>query len=170
MHPMEEISSSDAFHAYRPEVVVFVLSVDGKGRPNGMVAAWNMKCSDEPPLLAVAAEKNTNTHRLIEESNEFVIAVPSKALEKDILYFGSVSGENVDKIKKSKIKTTPSKHIKTPLLADAALNFECRLRSSADAGECTIFIGIVLASHCDPQRKVLFYKGAKDGKRVFEEI
>ena len=86
---MKEIIPKEAFDAFKPENCVFVISVDNKGKPNGMVAGWNMKCSVDPPLFAVALSKRGNTQKLIRESKEFVIAVPNKKLERAVEFFGS---------------------------------------------------------------------------------
>src|SRR5277367_1249155 len=113
------------------EPTVFVLSVDANGKPNGMAAGWNMKCSYEPPTLAVALHDIKNTHKLILASKEFVVVVPSSELRDQLEYFGSISGADVDKFAESGIATLPGTVGKTPLLADARINFECRLHSYA---------------------------------------
>ncbi len=151
------------------EPTVFVLSVDKAGRPNGMAAGWNMKCSYEPPTMAVAVLKTDNTHRLIQESSEFVIAVPTPELREQLEYFGSVHGDVVDKFKKTGIRTLPGTKGKTPLLADARINFECKLHSSAQPADHVIFFGTILAAHYDQSKDQLFYKGRNNaGDRVFD--
>lgn len=138
---LQSVSSSDAFNAFKPESCVFVLSIDRDGNPNGMVAGWNTKCSNEPPMFLVSISKNKNTHRLIHESGEFVIAVPNKEIEKDLVFFGTNHGHLVDKFGKTQIKTEKAKHIRTPLLADATINFECKLIREVDVGDHhTLFI------------------------------
>jgi len=167
---MKEVSPAQAFATFHPEHAVFVLSVDRQGKPNGMAAAWNMKCPEEPPMIAVAVEKGANTHKLISESREFVIAVPNKALEKGLLFFGSSRGSEVDKFGETGIRTMKARHTQTPLLADATINFECVLRNAVDAGDCTLFIGRVVASYANKGKRVLMYRGRIGGKRVFEEF
>jgi len=166
---MEEVTSKEAFNKYRPNNVVFVLSVDLNGKPSGMVASMTTKCSNTPPLMAVAISNEGHTHKLIRESKEFVIAVPNKAMEKEIEFFGSTSGKELDKFKETKIATIPAKHIKTPLLRDATVNFECKLVSETPAGNHILFIGEVLASYVN-DKKVLLNFGKVDGKRKFEEF
>ena len=71
---------TDIVYAMRRSLIeptVFVLSVDADGKPNGLAAGWNMKCSYDPPTLAVALSENNNTHQLILESKQFVVAVPT---------------------------------------------------------------------------------------------
>ena len=167
---MQEISAKEAFDRLRPEHCVFVISVSCNSMPNGMIAGWFMKCSMNPPMIAVSISKESNTGRLIQESREFSIAVPSKLLEEALPVFGSDKGNKTDKFLKTGIKTEESKHIKSPLLSDAAMNFECALESIAESGDHNIFIGRVLASYAGCGKKILLNVGKKSGRGVFREF
>ncbi|MFC1698086.1 flavin reductase family protein [Nanoarchaeota archaeon] len=166
---MKEVDFKEAFNKFKPESFVFVNSISKDGRASGMVAGWQMKCSSDPPLYAVSLSKKGFTHNLIRESKEFVISVPNKDMEKDILYFGSNHGDVVDKFKDTKIGVVSGKFVKTPLLKNATINFECKLIKEVEAGDHIIFIGEILASHINEDKKVLLNLGKVDGKRVFKE-
>ena len=153
---MKNVTAKEAFDKFKPENCVFVISTDNQGNPNGMVAGWNMKCSVEPPLIAVALSKRGNTQRLIRQSGEFVLAVPNAELVKEVELFGSAHGNEVDKFKESGIKTTRAKLVKPPLIKDATINFECNLFKQVDAGDHILFIGHVLNSYVDKDKGVLF--------------
>lgn len=167
---MKEVPVIDAFDKFKPESCVFVISVDKNGRPNGMVAGWNMKCSINPPLFAVALSKKGNTQRLIKESKEFAIAIPNKELENEVVYFGSVHGFDIDKFQESKIETVKAKYIQSPLIKNATVNFECKMVNEVDSGDHIIFIGNIVASYVKPDTKILFNIKKIDGKRIFEEM
>lgn len=153
------------------EPTVFVLSVDNDGKPNGMAAGWNMKCSYEPPTLAVAVLGTNNTCKLIMESKQFVLAVPTPELRESLEYFGSVHGNVADKFKETGIKTIPGTKGKTPLLTDARINFECKLHSYAKPADHYIFFGTIEAAHYDQSKEQLFYVGRdKNFKRVFKSF
>ncbi|MGA3150371.1 MAG: flavin reductase family protein [Candidatus Saccharimonadales bacterium] len=165
---------TDIVYAMRRSLIeptVFVLSVDANGKPNGMAAGWNMKCSYKPPTLAVALQDTNNTHKLILESKEFVIAVPSPELRRQLEYFGSVSGADVDKFAESGIATLPGTIGKTPLLADARVNFECRLHSYAKPADHYVFFGTIIAAYLNEEKEQLFYTGRdKVGERTFRSV
>lgn len=153
------------------EPVVFVLSVDKDGKPNGMVAGWNMKVSYEPPMIAVALHDIKNTHKLILESKEFVVVVPSAEQRELVEYFGSVSGADVDKIAESGVKTLPGTVGKTPLLADARINFECTLHSYTKPADHYVFFGEIKAAHLNESKEQLFYTGRNtEGNRTFSGV
>lgn len=167
---MKQVSPQKAFDKFKPESCVFVISVDKNGRPSGMVAGWQMKCSTIPPLFAVALSKGGYTHKLIRQSKEFVIAVPNKKLEKAIEFFGTRHGDKVDKFKKTKIKTLKSKYLKSPLIKDATINFECKLHKEINSGDHIIFIGMVLVAYMNKKKKILLNMGKIKRKRVFKEF
>ena len=167
---MEEITINEAFNRFKPESCVFVISVDLNGKPSGMIAGWNMKCSSEPPLYAVALSKGGYTQKLVKASREFVVAVPNKDIEEALLFFGSHHGDRCDKFAETGLNTMPAKRVRSPLIADATINLECRLKDTIDSGDHFIFIGEVLTAHLNPNKKVLLNMGKKDGERVFEEF
>ena len=167
---MEKVSVEDSFNKLKPESMVFVISVDSEGKPNGMIAGWNMKCSSEPPLFAVSLSKKGNTHKLIRQSKEFVVAVPNKELEDEVRFFGSTHGNKINKFDKTKIEIEKAKFIKSPLIKKATINFECKLEKEINAGDHIIFIGRILTSYINKDKKVLFNIKKIDGKRIFDEF
>ena len=167
---MNEVTIDDAFEALKPENCVFVISIDEQGRPSGMINAWHLKCSREPALFAVCLSKNGYTHKLIQQSKEFVVAVPNKELEKEVLFFGTTHGNEVAKFKETGIETEPAKFIKSPLIKKATINFECVLEKEVDAGDHIIFIGKILNQYVNSEKKVLLNMRKVDGKRVFQEF
>ena len=168
---MQAIKPADAFSKYQPKNITFVISVDKKNKPNGMVAAWHTILSKDPDLMGVAIYKKQNTHKLIQESKEFVLAIPSKKLLKAIDIFGGMHGNEVDKFEISKIKITKAKILKVPLLTDATINFECKLIKQVPVGDHTFFIGKVVAAHIQKGQKILLSNGYnKKGERKFCEI
>ena len=167
---MKEITPSEAFSKIKPEMIVFVISIDKNHKPNGMVAARFLKCSRNPPLIAVSIGKQSNTYNLIKKSKEFVVAVANKNLLPYVDVFGKESGSNINKFEKTKIKTLPSKKIKTPLLKDASINLECKVEKEIAVGTSVLFIGKILFSHIDEDKKILFNFGKGQGEYLFKEV
>jgi len=167
---MKQIETEKAFALYKPEVCSFIISVDKTGKPSGMVAGWNMKCSLNPPCFAVSISKSAYTYTLIQESKEFVVAVGNKKMEEAVLFFWENHGNKVDKFRKTGIKTRKSQFIQAPILEDASLNFECKLLKKIDVGDHTIFIGEVLCAYENNGEKVLIDMRRKNGARVFKEV
>ena len=167
---MEKVKSKEAFNKLKPEVCVFVISSDGNGSANGMIAGWHMKCSSVPPLFAVALSKKGNTQKLIKKSKEFVIAVPNKKMLDAVKLFGSTHGNVVDKFKETKLKTFRGMFVKAPLLKDATINLECSLNNTVKSGDHIIFIGKILASYVDKRKNILCNMKKVDSDRIYDEF
>lgn len=167
---MDETSVAEAFSKLKPDIVVFVVSVDENKKPNGLVASRFIKCSRNPPMLAVSLGNKSNTSRLIRESKEFVVAVANKDLLKHIETFGRKGGKDLDKFSESRIETMSAKQIQAPLLKDASINFECKLKKEIDLGSDTLFLGEIVTAHINEDKKVLFNYGKGYGGYSFKEL
>ncbi|MDD3807294.1 MAG: flavin reductase family protein [Candidatus Marinimicrobia bacterium] len=167
---MERITCEEAYNRFKPEPCVLVLSVDKNGKPSGMTAGWVMKTSIDPPLLAVSLQKKGYTHHLIRESKAFVIAVPNKALEDVVLFFGTTHGNEIDKFSYPGLETVPGSVVPIPLIKNATLNFECTLLKEIEAGDHFLYLGEICAVHANRDKKVLMNMGKRNGKRIFKEF
>jgi flavin reductase (DIM6/NTAB) family NADH-FMN oxidoreductase RutF len=167
---MKEVDIYEAYDALKPESLNFIISIDENGKPFGMANAWSMKCSREPALYAICLSKKGYTHKLIQQSKEFVVAVANKDLEEALVYFGSNHGDEVDKFAETGLETMPAKSIKSPLIKKASFNFECVVEKEVEAGSHILFIGKILHSYVDLDKGVLIGKRKVDEKRVFEEV
>jgi len=168
---MKKLDNKTAFHLFKPEATVFVIAYDSVlQRPTDMVAGYNMKCSSKPAMLAVALWVEGYTHKVIQREKEFVIAVPSKAMEKYIPVFGKLHGNEVDKFAKTQMPTRKAKFIKAPLIEEAYMNFECKLVKEVESGDHILFIGEVLQAYQNEDRGIILNMGRKGGERVFKEF
>lgn len=150
----------------KPERIGLIVSTSEDGTPNVMTAGWVMRTSGQPPLLAVSVAFKRYTHGLINRQKEFVVAFPSAGMGEIVKLCGSSSGREVNKIERYLIKTVPAAQISCPLIEDAVANFECKLHSQLDTGDHTIFVGQVVAIHCQEGKKVLF----NWGNRIFKGL
>jgi len=167
---MQKFAIERALDRFLPLSCVYVLSANKQGEPSGMIASWVIQTSFDPPLIAVSIGKTRFTYNLIKESKEFVIAVPNETLKDAIRIFGLKSGKTINKFKETKLKTKKASFVESPLLADATINYECKLLQIVDTGDHSIFIGAVVAAWINENKKVLLNMGKVNGKRIFKEF
>jgi len=168
---MKQTETSKTLKSLKPERVIFVLAYDRKNnRPSGMVCGWSTICSSDPNMMAVCLWKKGYTHTLIQDTKEFVVAIPNKGLEEAIHFFGENHGDKIDKFALSKVKTCAAKFVNVPLLTDATMNFECKVEKEVDSGDHILFIGNVVASWVNEDKKVLINMGKNDKDRIFREF
>ncbi len=132
-----------------PRPVVLITCIDSSGKPNIIPVAWTMPTSFDPPLVAISIALKRYSHKLVNETREFVINIPTKELVKKIDYLGSVSGTGVDKFEKSGLAALPAKRVKPPLIGECVAHIECELVSKLETGDHTIFVGKVVAAQSD---------------------
>ena len=113
---MKQVTFGEAMERKYPEWVVLVVTIDDGGTVDIMPAGWAMIASSNPPMFAVAIGHGRYTHELLSKAKEFVIAFPSPGQEEDVLYTGTHSGRDVDKLAGTDFETLPAAKIRTPLL------------------------------------------------------
>ncbi|MFH1471157.1 MAG: flavin reductase family protein, partial [Candidatus Micrarchaeota archaeon] len=142
-------SKSDFMLNYQtlyPSRVVLVTSVDSAGKPNIITLAWTAILSMNPFMVGVSIAPGRHSHKLISETKEFVVNLPSFELEQACIVCGTTSGRNADKFKEAGLTPLKSEKVKAPRIAECYAWLECRLVNSLETGDHTLFIGEVVAS------------------------
>lgn len=167
----QEIAKAKAMRLINPGGVILVSSCY-KDKTNIITLAWHTALSKEPPLLGISIAKSHLSYELIKKGEEFIINIPSFDLLKQVVYCGSISGENVDKFKESNL--TPEKAvrlIKTPRIKECMGHIECYLRDIKNIGDHGLFIGEVIYASAEEdlfdetwqvdKTKLLFHLGGR---------
>jgi flavin reductase (DIM6/NTAB) family NADH-FMN oxidoreductase RutF len=160
---MKKNIASDIYHLLHPKMTFLLTSISKDGNPNVMTCAWATPVSEEPPIVIICLSKEHYTTKLIKQTKEFVINIPAKRLLKALWICGKTSGRDTDKFKKAKLKTSPAKKVKAPVISDCIGHIECKVWKAVDAGECFAFFGKVLSAYADIKyfRKGLWSKQAE---------
>jgi len=144
---MREVPINDAVSRRFPEQLFLLSSVDKDGKANIMTIAWCMLTSFEPYMVALSVCKERYTHLLISQNREFTLAFPTVNMKEEVLYCGTHSGRQVDKLKESGLKVVSAKEVKPPLIDKCNINLECKVVGKLDTGSNTIFVGEVLVAY-----------------------
>jgi len=144
-----------------PECVAIVLARDERGKHNPITVSWLTRTSFEPPMMAVSIALTRYSLAAIRHSREFVVSLAAVAMSPEAVYFGSVSGRDVDKLAEGRVQTEPATRINALLLSDAVANFECVLEGELQTGDHVLLVGRVVASHmnADPGVRGLYALG-----------
>jgi len=141
-----------------PRQVVLV-TCRHKGRDNIITLAWHMPTSFSPSLYAISIGKSRFSHDLVSNSGVFCVNFMSAEHKNGIEVCGSVSGADTDKFKASGFDKEGCETIDCPRIKQALGFLECKVISSAETGDHTIFVGEILNSELGGA------KGA--GKRLY---
>lgn len=133
-----------------------LVSAAAGGKRNIMAAAWAMPLDFSPPKVAVVLDKSTWTRKLLEESGEFVLQVPTVSQVDLTETLGSSSGlalmeqDGTDKFDTYGLGTFTGTTVGAPLLEGCAAWLECRLlHEPATQQTYDLFLGEVVAAQAD---------------------
>jgi flavin reductase (DIM6/NTAB) family NADH-FMN oxidoreductase RutF len=108
-----------------------------------------MPVSTKPPLVAVSVAPKRYSHRMIKETKEFVINIPTMKIVEETLFCGRRSGRNMDKFKEAKLTPMRAKMVRAPIIKECMAHLECKLYKQIRAGDHTLFIGEIQAAYAN---------------------
>lgn len=122
-------------------------------RRNVMAAAWSMPLDFSPPKVAVVIDRNTLTRELVEGSGEFSLNVPARAIARETLAVGSISGRDTDKFAEGTgVRAFAGSQIAAPLIDGCIAWLECRvIPEPHNQDRYDLFLGEVVAAWADPR-------------------
>jgi flavin reductase (DIM6/NTAB) family NADH-FMN oxidoreductase RutF len=132
---------------FAPQLVGLVTTLDSANQPNVATFAWIMSTSHNPELIAVSVSKARYTYECL--TYEFVINLPTKELVEQVWTVGTLSGRDVNKFQVARLTPIPAIAVKPPRIAECLTHIECRIVSTIETGDHTIFIGEVVAKSGD---------------------
>lgn len=141
-----------------PVPVVMVSCGDMAGETNIITIAWTGIVNSEPPMTYISVRKSRHSHSSIEKSGEFVINLTTEKLAFQTDYCGVKSGRDVNKFEEQKLTPVPGQHVKCPMILEAPVNLECRVREVHQYPSHDMFVADILAVHADDS---LFHENGK---------
>jgi flavin reductase (DIM6/NTAB) family NADH-FMN oxidoreductase RutF len=144
-----DVEFSLAYRLLHPMHTVLVTCVRKASKPNVLPLAWAMPTSRDPALIAVSVAPSRYSHRLIGETKEFVVNLPTVEIVKETLACGRNSGENTNKFDEIELTPLPAKKVKAPIIKECVAHLECILHSQFKTGDHTIFVGKVVAAYAN---------------------
>jgi flavin reductase (DIM6/NTAB) family NADH-FMN oxidoreductase RutF len=135
--------------------LVIVTAGEGRDRA-GLTACWLTQVSWRPPYIGVAIYYKWRTLEVIHKYREFAIHLVSRELvPAAVRVFGGMSSRKVDKFslveREYGITVRRGRKIRAPIIADAPIIIECKLKEHYVVGDHHFLI-------CDPMEA---YSGRK---------
>jgi flavin reductase (DIM6/NTAB) family NADH-FMN oxidoreductase RutF len=144
-----------------PGPVVLVTSALN-GQTDIMTMGWHMMLEFTPALFGCLISPANHSFRLIRESRECVINIPTIELAGQLVEIGNSSGQNHDKFRATGLTPVKARLVAAPLIAECYASFECRLYDDSKIDDLGLFVWEVVQAHVaeseiDP--KTLHYRG-----------
>lgn len=111
------------------QIGVLLVSCDRQRIPNVMTIGWLLlgRSYYKHPVAVVAVRPATYTFNLLDQVEEFVIAVPTLDLADAVSICGKQSGRMIDKFTVTSLTPVPSKYVTPPSIQECLVNIECRI-------------------------------------------
>ena len=127
---------------------VLLVSRGREGLPNVMAIGWGtMGIIWKKPVFLVLVRPSRHTYKLIEEAGDFTVNIVPPELKDVVTYCGTVSGRDHDKLKEKGLTVIPSEKVKTPIIKECILHFECRVVYKSDLIPSELEKAIIPASY-----------------------
>jgi flavin reductase (DIM6/NTAB) family NADH-FMN oxidoreductase RutF len=121
--------------------------------PVGMTASSIASVSLEPPLMLVAVDHKNDMHAALRAGRHFAINVLSAEQEALARRFAETASNRFAGVGYRESR------FGIPLLDGALAHIECAMHAAVEAGDHTIFIGLVTGGTVSEQRPLLYYRG-----------
>jgi len=145
----KKYAGANWYFLLHPTKVVLVTSADKEGNPNILAVGWSTPVSHKPWMLAIAVHPSRYSHKLIEETAEFTVNIPTTELAYQTQYCGEYSGRDVDKLKELNLTPKPGKKVRCPSIEECIAYIECKVVHQFTTGDHTMFVGEVVYAEAE---------------------
>jgi flavin reductase (DIM6/NTAB) family NADH-FMN oxidoreductase RutF len=134
---------------------VAVVTAPAPAGPHGITVNAFTSLSLDPPLVLICIERDTYSHRVLEEAGVFAVNILAAGQEDLSRFFSSATRpEGPDAFRGIAHR---SGALGAPLLRGCLGSLECRLMAQYPGGDHTIFVALVEFAEVVPGRRPLVY-------------
>jgi len=116
---------------------------------NIITIAWTGIINSEPPMTYVSVRKSRHSHKLIQESGEFVINLCNEQLAFATDYCGVRSGRDINKFKEQKLTPVAAETVSCPMIGESPVNLECKVTQVISLPTHDMFMAEIVRVHAD---------------------
>ena len=137
---------------WKPGTVIYpvpavMVSCGTMEQKNIITVAWTGTVNSDPAMTYVSIRPERHSYGIIRETGEFVINLTTGAMARATDFCGVRSGRDHNKWTDCRLTPTPADTVKCPLIAEAPVNIECKVRQVLELGSHHIFVADVTAVH-----------------------
>lgn len=126
-----------------------LISCSHEGKDNLITIAWTGILNSEPAKTYISVRPERHSHKMIKESGEFVINLPSQHIVRSIDFCGVRSGKNTDKFEACKLTREKASIVSCPMVAESPVSIECKVTDIIPLGSHDMFMADIVAVNID---------------------
>jgi len=105
-----------------------LVSLDKRGRPNAMTIGWgSLGVFWGEPIFIVPVRQSRYSYGCINATGDFTVNLLPRKLADIASFCGTVSGRDHDKLREAKLTARESLEVKSPIIEECVLHYECRV-------------------------------------------
>jgi flavin reductase (DIM6/NTAB) family NADH-FMN oxidoreductase RutF len=107
---------------------LLLVSLDARRRPNAMTIGWgSIGIFWGKSIFVVPVRESRYTYGCIEKTGDFTVNVLPRKLADIATFCGTVSGRDHDKFTEARLTPTAGQRVKSPIIEECVLHYECRV-------------------------------------------
>lgn len=118
---------------------------------NLLTVSWLGTICSNPPMCYISVRPERHSYQLIKESGEFVINLTNEAMAFATDWCGVRSGRDYHKFSKMKLSPVKAEMLDAPMIKEAPLCIECKVKEIIPLGSHDMFIADVVNIQADKQ-------------------
>lgn len=130
---------------------------------NVLTVAWTGTVCSDPAMCYISVRPERHSYDIIKRNGEFVINLTTEELARATDWCGVRSGRDYDKFAEMGLTPVPATVVKAPIIAEAPVSIECRVRNIVPLGSHDMFVAEVVNVVVDKR-----YINAETGKFEME--
>jgi flavin reductase (DIM6/NTAB) family NADH-FMN oxidoreductase RutF len=152
-----------------PRPIAWVATCSAAGERNLAPFSFFGGFCTAPPTIGISTgmrgAEPKDTLRNIRDTREFVVAIPTASTVEAMVATSADYEAGTSEFEACGLSTAAATLVSAPLVAEAAVNLECRLTQSIPLGERTVLmLGEIVRFHCDDA--VLTPEGVVDPRKL----
>lgn len=157
---------ADALMTQLPKGVF--ITAKGKDKVNTMTIAWgHLGIVWSRPVFIAYVRYSRYTYDILREAEDFTINVPvEQDLKEALKIAGTESGRDIDKFQKASLTLKPAKRVKSPIIAECALHYECNIIYTQSQEPALIPKAIQTRHYPHKDTHIVFYGEIVDQYRI----
>lgn len=127
-----------------PLPAVMVSCGDHPDNYNILTVSWVGTICSDPAMCYISVRPSRHSYPIIKQSGEFVINLTTESLAKATDWCGVKSGREINKFEQLGLTPAPSALLKAPIILEAPISIECRVKQIIPLGTHDMFIAEVV--------------------------
>lgn len=123
-----------------PHLFALLVSKGKDEKINIMGVSWFCFASLNPPLMLFSLGNKGHTGKLIRETGEFTVCLPTALIKSQAYMTCKSSGADTDKVRSSGLKLIPCEGFAVPPVEKSKLAWSLKLQNTMPAGDHTVYL------------------------------